>query len=98
MQARATSFSFSHIIAQFLSKAVVLHGCEVLRTMVARLRAMLKVAAGSVSMHAIIFHLFHNLRLRDNTPRRLHPAKARGLALSVSRTATRFCFSTHLGV
>ena len=53
-QARATLFSFSRFIAQFLSKVVILHGCEALRTVVARLRAMLKVAAGRVS-HAIVF-------------------------------------------
>ena len=55
MQARATLFSFSHFVAQFLSKAVVLQCCEVLRTMVAQLRATLKVAAGGVSIHAIVF-------------------------------------------
>ena len=46
MQARATLFSFSHFVAHLLSKVTTLHGCELLRTVAARLSAMLKVAAG----------------------------------------------------
>ena len=46
MQARATLFFFSHFVAHLLSKVAARHGCEVLRTMVAWVSAVLKVAVG----------------------------------------------------